>query len=127
MGTSTSLSIKSHRTKSLSKRTKTNLSSKEASDFLLKKLKEQVTSPLNIAYFTMGIISNWFPGVDKLHKEVKKIDKFFDPCIDFIKEAWSMLKGKSVQKDKSKKSDHDKEQKEVQEEKKKQKREIRQI
>ena len=124
--TSTSLSIKSNK-KSLSKRNRVKLSSKEASDFLLKKLKEQVTDPLNISYFVMGILSEWFPGVDKLHQEVKKIHKFFSSCEDFIKEAWAILHGKSISKNPAKKKEEEKEINENKEKKKKVKEQISKI
>lgn len=67
----------------------------------------------------MGIITNYYPGCEKLYHEVKKIKKFFDPCKDFIKEAWDMLKGKSVENDPKKKAEHDKKQAEIQEKKRK--------
>lgn len=121
--TSTSLSIKSYRNKSLSKRNKTYLTSKEASDMLLKKLKEQITDPLNISYFIMGIVSTWIPKVEDLYKEVKKIKNFFDPCKDFITEIWDMVKGKSKTTD----PDKQKEQAKIQEKKQKHKEQIEKL
>jgi hypothetical protein len=113
--TSSSLSIKSNK-RSLSKRRTNEPTSKEAADTLLTKLKTEVTKPSKIAFFSMGILSNWFPKMDGLYREVKEIKHFFKPCYEFIKVSWEMIKGKSVETDPAKKVEHDEEQGKIQSE-----------
>ena len=116
---STSLSIQLNKRTFSQKRSeiKTKLTSKEAAKVVLKKLKTELTDPVNIAFFIMGMLSNWFPKVEDLYIKIRSLDFFFSPCISLIKQAWAMIHGTSKETDESKKEQHDKEENEIKQEK----------
>jgi hypothetical protein len=66
---------------------KSKMSSNQAADLLLKKLKDVVNDPESSAQFTMGILSNWLDGMENIYEKVKKNKAFFSPCYPEIKNA----------------------------------------
>jgi hypothetical protein len=112
---STSLSIQSNK-RTFSRRKseiKTKLTSTEAAEVVLQKMKTELTDPVNIAFFIMGMLSNWFPKIEDLYLKIKHLVFFFNPCYKAIKQAWEMIHGTSQETDQSKKENHDREQSEV--------------
>ena len=110
---STSLRIKSNKKRAL---VKTQMSSKEAAENILGKLQREVTDPANIAFFAMGVLSNWFPKVELLYQKIKGITYFFKPCYKFIETTWAMVHGTSKENLPTKKKEHDEKQGKIQNE-----------
>jgi len=124
---SSSLAIKSHsnrrtHTNTLSKRNKNKTNTKDNSidnaKTIIQKIEDKVQTPIHIAFFTMGILSNWFPKIEDIYIKIKDLHYFFNPCYNLTKKTWAMIKGhsKSQETDPSKKAEHDKEQSGIQEE-----------
>merc|ERR1712004_674789 len=65
-----------------------------ASKTVMNKLIEHITSPLNISYFLMGILSEWISEVDNLYYQVKKVEKILKPCEKTIEALWELIEGK---------------------------------
>jgi len=101
---SSSLAIKSHsnrrtHTNTLSKRNKNKTNTKDNSidnaKTIIQKIEDKVQTPIHIAFFTMGILSNWFPKVEDIYIKIKDLHYFFNPCYKLIKKTWAMIKGHS--------------------------------
>lgn len=74
------------------------MDSTSAAQTILAKLESEVKDPANIAFFTMGILSNWLPKMEDLYLKIKSYVYFFRPCYKAIKFAWGVVKGITSEK-----------------------------
>jgi hypothetical protein len=87
-----SLSRRRSHSKSL-ELTKSRTGGVEEAQLVLGAISEAVNSFANVAYFIMGILSNWFSGVDPLYHKIKTISGIFDSCKSFLSELWNIYGG----------------------------------
>jgi hypothetical protein len=102
---STSMTIKTFRRRSHnnSRRVSAKITPGEVVTKIYDEIKEFIKDPLNIAYFIMGIVSEFVPGVEKLYDLISASVDWYEECTETIKAAWNLLKNKTTSTDEEKK------------------------
>jgi hypothetical protein len=98
---STSMTIKTFRRRSHnnSRRVSAKITTGGVVTKIFHEIEKFIKDPKNIAYFIMGIVSEFFPGVEKLYNLIKDSLDWYEECTGTITAAWNLLKNKTPSTD----------------------------